>query len=456
MKPAARIQAAIEIYGEIVAKRAAADRTVAGWMRGHRFAGSGDRRAITALVYDALRRRGELAWRLGRDDSRLIVLAALGETAERLALLCDGSQYAPAPLSDGEWKALAAPEPSDMPDWARVNCPEWLWPHFTARFGDDAVAEVAALGGRAPLDLRVNTLKASRDDVLAAFAAAGVTATPAPHAPHGVRLTEHARLDKHPLFLDGKVEPQDEAAQLCAILVDAKPGMTVVDACAGAGGKTLALAAAMNDTGALHALDRDAKRLKRLEARAERAGVTIVHTNTFGAGLDAMAGKADRVLVDVLCSGTGTWRRNPEARWHLTPAMLAEHAQAQRAILAHAALAVAPGGRLVYATCSLLPAEDEDVVKDFLSAQPDFAAVDCAAPPLPAGLAQGGNLLLTPHRHNTDGFFTAVLQRAAYARGKILFHGEPAHAQDPCFDRRSCHWHAGCRLWHGRFRAAAA
>jgi 16S rRNA (cytosine967-C5)-methyltransferase len=410
MTPAARYQAAIEIYADIIARRAAADRALTSWFRNHRFAGSGDRRAVTEQVYAALRHRGELAWRMQRDEARLIVLAAGGESAEQLAALCTGSQYGPAPLSADEQAALAAPAPEPMPDWARANCPEWLWPHFTDRFGAAALAEVAALGGRAPLDLRVNSLKADRESVQAALAAEGIVAQDTPYAPAGLRLEAKARLDQNALFLDGCFEPQDEAAQLCAMAVDARPGMVVIDACAGAGGKTLALAAAMQNRGRLHALDRDRRRLDRLGARAARAGASCVQIDPVDAA-GGLAESGDRVLLDVPCSGTGTWRRNPEARWHLTPEDLAAQAARQRDLLEWGAAMVKPGGRLVYATCSLLRAEDEAPVEAFLVAHPDFSrmAVSGLLPGVPG---VDGDLLLTPARHGTDGFFTAVLSRA--------------------------------------------
>jgi 16S rRNA (cytosine967-C5)-methyltransferase len=406
MTPGARLQAAIEIYGDILARRAAADRVLTAWFRNHRFAGSGDRRAITERVYAALRHRGELAWRLQDDSARLVVLAAGDEGAERIAALCDGGKYGPASLSEAEQAALAAPARDDAPDWARANCPEWLWPLFVARFGSDAPREVSALGRRAPLDLRVNTLKADRESVRHALAQDGITAEPTRLSPWGLRLEDKARLEKHALFLDGCFEPQDEAAQLCALLVDAQPGMIVVDACAGAGGKTLALAATMRNRGRLHAMDRDRRRLDRLAARAERAGATNVQIDLAEAA-PSLAAQADRVLLDVPCSGTGTWRRNPEARWHLTPDDLATHTTRQRDLLAWGARMVKPGGRLVYATCSLLPAEDEARIDEFLQQDAGFRRL----PPALPGLEEGPDMLLTPARHGTDGFFTAVLSR---------------------------------------------
>ncbi len=412
MTPAARLAAAIELYGDIMQRRLAADRAIGGWFRGRRYAGSGDRRAITALVYDALRRSGELRWRVGDGAPRLVVMAASGESVERLDVLCDGSKFAPAALTDEERAILGQTRAGEMPPHAALNYPAWLHDEFVARFGDALGEELGALAGRAAVDLRVNTLKATRDAVLARLAAEGIAASATPFAPTGIRLGEAVRLDKHELMESGQVEPQDEAAQLATMLVQAEPGMTVIDLCAGAGGKTLGLASTMNNQGRLLAFDRDARRLNRLAPRAERAGVSIVETPADQAGL---AGTADRVLLDVPCSGTGTWRRNPEARWHLDAGTLAHHRHNQAALLDEGAALVAPGGRLVYATCSLLPVEDEGAVDAFLARNPGFARLDAAeiaatvtgaTPPF-----SGPDMLLTPLRHGTDGFFCALLQR---------------------------------------------
>lgn len=404
MTPAARLAAAIELVGTILERRWAADRALSDWARSNRYAGSGDRRAINESVYAVLRQKAALDWSLDEPTPRLLVLKASGLPVEQIETLCTGLGHAPAPLT-GEERAALIRVPPPAPLWVQAACPEWLWPHFTARFGDDALAELVALQGRASFDLRVNTLKAKRDDVVAAL-----DGVPTPHAPTGVRLPAPLRLEQHELFTSGAIEPQDEAAQIASLLVDAKPGMTVVDFCAGAGGKTLALAAAMRNQGELLASDVETRRLNRLRPRAERAGATIV---TVGAA--AKPGSADRVLLDVPCSGTGTWRRNPEARWHLRPTDLIEHGVRQAALLEEGAELVKPGGRLVYATCSLLRQEDEGAVEVFLSRHPEFTRADARqvwaevlgeAAPL-----DGPDLLLTPRRHGCDGFYTAILSR---------------------------------------------
>jgi len=412
MTPSARLAAAIELYGDIMQRRLAADRAIGGWFRGRRYAGSGDRRAITALVYDALRRSGELRWRMADSSARLVVMAATGDDVARLEALCDGGKFSPAPLGEDERAVLAQPRAGDMPPHAALNYPAWLHDEFVARFGDELAAELGALSGRAAVDLRVNTLRATRDAVLARLAAEGIAATATPYAPTGIRLGEAVRLDKHELMESGQVEPQDEAAQLATLLVQAEPGMTVVDLCAGAGGKTLGLAATMRNQGRILAFDRDARRLSRLGPRAARAGVTIVETPADTAGL---LGAAQRVLLDVPCSGTGTWRRNPEARWHLDAGTLRHHRDNQSALLDQGATLVAPGGRLVYATCSLLPVEDEGAVDAFLARNPAFARLDAAkvARDVTGATAAfaGPDMLLSPLRHGTDGFFCALLQR---------------------------------------------
>ena len=410
MTPGARLQSAIDLLQAVDAGSAAADRIVAAWFRARRYAGAKDRAAISELVYGVLRRRAELTWRIERSGAaanpRLLVLAA----SAAVPLIADGPHGA-APLSADEKEVLdraAAIAVADVPDWVRANVPEWLVPALRSRFSAAFDAECAALNQRAPVDLRVNTLKSSRDAVLKTLSAAGIDAQPTLYAPHGIRLNERPRLDQ--LRLEGLVEPQDEAAQLAALLVDARPGMTVVDLCAGAGGKTLALAAAMENRGRILALDRGAARLARLGLRAGRAGVTIVQTQAADDSWFTMnAGIADRVLIDAPCSGAGTWRRNPEARWRLNAESLVRHKDNQRALLRQGAALVRPGGRLVYATCSLLPEENEAPVEQFLEKDGNFALVpmrDLLKVP-----AAEDHLMLTPHRHGTDGFFVAVLSR---------------------------------------------
>jgi 16S rRNA (cytosine967-C5)-methyltransferase len=267
----------------------------------------------------------------------------------------------------------------------------------------------------APTDLRANTLKATRDEAMAALASAGIAAAPTPHSPVGLRLEGRANIAGLAAYRDGLVEVQDESSQLAALLAGAKPGMRVLDLCAGAGGKSLALAAAMGNRGAILACDSDAKRLARLAPRLARSGARIVETRALGGTSQAKdaLGKFDRVLVDAPCSGSGTWRRHPDAKWRLTPAKLAEYFVAQAALLRQAAEHVRPNGQVIYAVCSILPAEGAAQVEAFLSVNKGWRVIpaDTAWREASGSKApfDGPHMLLTPHRHRTDGFFAAVL-----------------------------------------------
>lgn len=426
MTPAARIQAAIEMLTEIAATGRPADRTIGQYLKTRRFIGGSDRRAITARVYEVLRRRGSLAWRLGEvgasDAPVLLVAAALKDDlggADAAAALFDGSRYGPAPLSAEEARAIAdlPAEDAAMPAWARLNYPEWLEPAIDARFGGDREAEMAALNGPATLDLRVNVLKGDRDGVRAMLAEEGYESTETPFSPWGLRIAGRPPVASHKAYREGLVEVQDEGAQLVALLTE--PEGVVVDYCAGAGGKTLALVAAMAGPGRLIACDTEAARLARMATRLSRAGIDNVETAVLppDGALPALTGGADRVLLDMPCSGTGTWRRNPDAKWRLTPEMLSGYIAEQRRILDCAAPLVKPGGRLVYATCSFLLEENEEVLADFLAARSDFGVLPVAAvwARTVGGTcpAEGDFLRLSPDRHGTDAFFVAVLERAA-------------------------------------------
>ncbi len=426
MTPSARLAAGIEILGGVLGSNQAADRLLAQWQRGNRYAGAKDRRAITELVYAALREQGLRRWRLDEAGVPLtprgLLMADPAHDPAYWQAMCDGGKYAPAPLSAEEAAALARlPEPAAAPLWARINLPPELAALCEARFGADTMAEMTALNGRAPLDLRVNSLRTTRANVLEQLAAEGIAAQPTPYSPLGIRLEAQMRLETHPLYTNGQVEPQDEAAQLAALLLGARPNETVVDLCAGAGGKTLALAAQMKNRGRLIAADQDFRRLNRLKPRLTRAGVTLVETvaaEKLPAMLEALEGKADRVFVDVPCSGSGTWRRNPETRWRFGPAALEELQAAQRGLLAQGLRLLKPGGRLIYATCSILPLENDAQV-DWALGEPAFHA-DVTEVPLAQAWEEalstscplsGNRLALTPLRHGTDGFFAAVLAR---------------------------------------------
>jgi 16S rRNA (cytosine967-C5)-methyltransferase len=438
MTPGAQVGAATGLLAEIDKGAAPADDIVADWFRRHRFAGSSDRAAISAHIYAVLRHRAELDWWIGRAggglpaDARRRMLAALalveGWHASAIRDACDGDRFRPAKLSDGEnamVSSLAGRDLAhkDMPPHVSGNYPEWLGPHLAASLGKELARETAALNGEATLDLRVNTLKGDRGKARIALQRAGVEAEMTALSPLGLRLMERVPLGQMEPFRQGLIEVQDEGSQVAALLADARPGMRVIDFCAGAGGKTLALAASMNNRGHLIASDISAQRLERATERLRRAGASIVQRVPLSGARDKWVKRHkasfDRVFVDAPCTGTGTWRRNPDAKWRLKPEDLAELTALQAEILDSASRLVKPGGRLIYATCSLLHEEDEQQIETFLGTHPDFAL-------LPAWRvwrdAIGGKppdkramLRLTPARHGTDGFFVAVLERKAVA-----------------------------------------
>ncbi|MBV9428326.1 MAG: RsmB/NOP family class I SAM-dependent RNA methyltransferase [Bradyrhizobiaceae bacterium] len=433
MTPAARLSAAIEVLGDIDARRRPAAGALKDWGLTHRFAGSGDRAAIAGLVYDALRRRASAALIMGEETPRAILLGMLrlerGLDVEGIVALCDGSRFAPAPLSETERSRLAAASLADAPPWIAGDYPEWLDPYFARVFADERAAELAALATRAPLDLRVNALEADRDKAIGAFSELG--AEPTRWSPHGLRIRMAAdakspAIHAEPAFIKGMVEVQDEGSQLAALLAGATRGEQVVDLCAGAGGKTLALAAAMENHGQLYATDSDKRRLAPIHARIERAGVRNVQVRTPRGNTDVLAdvaGRADLVLIDAPCTGIGAWRRNPDAKWRVRPGSLATRLKEQEAALDRAAALVKPGGRIAYVTCSVLAEENDDQVRAFLARHLEFTLVPSAQLTEPLGeraylfrravLMSEAGLLMTPLRTETDGFFVSVLRKSA-------------------------------------------
>jgi len=422
MTPSARVAAAIGILDDIARADSPADAILRDWGRRNRFAGSKDRRAIRDLVYRDLRDGARFRWLAatqggdpGNSRSRMIVACEIEEPGSAAGLF-DGSGYGPAALDEAE-AALAAGlsglDDAAVPAWARANCPEDLFAQFKAQWGAETEAELAALNERAPVDIRVNTLRATRADVQAGLAAAGYETGPTPISPAGLRGGENARLTDLPPFRDGLADPQDESSQIVASLCGARSGMTVIDLCAGAGGKALALAADMEDSGDIIACDISAARLSRMEPRAARLGAGNIRLLPLPDGVppDDLAGTADAVLADAPCSGSGTWRRSPEQRWRTTPGTIAEYAKVQAGILEGAAALVKPGGRLVYAVCSLFDAEGRDIASAFADAHPEYHRVPVSG--LLEGLEDGpdGTMLLTPRRQGTDGMFAAVFER---------------------------------------------
>jgi 16S rRNA (cytosine967-C5)-methyltransferase len=431
MRPGAQIRAAIEVLEEIMNRHRPAALALADWGKSHRFAGSGDRAAIGNLVFDALRRRRSLAARMQCDTPRAIALGAapraLGLSGASVIASADGSPHAIEKLNANELAGFSREVPADAPPSVRGDFPDWLEPSFSRAFGTAAAAEGAGLAQRAPLDLRVNTLKADRDKVLKALARFKPQATP--WSPLGVRLPapdgsrRQPNVEAEPSHGKGWYEVQDEGSQLAALMANASPREQVLDICAGAGGKTLAFAAIMRNTGQIYAYDEDALRLRPIFDRLKRAGVRNAQVLPPGdtAALAALGARFDLVFVDAPCTGSGAWRRRPDAKWRLSPTNLIQRQAQQRAALTAAAAMVKPGGRLVYATCSVLPEENADQVAWLLANRVGFATLpwrDCWANSIGGEapeLADGGRdgLLLTPARHGTDGFFIAVMRWAS-------------------------------------------
>jgi 16S rRNA (cytosine967-C5)-methyltransferase len=431
MTPAARLSAAIELIDMIEAQRIPAAKALKEWGTAHRYAGSGDRAAIAGLVWDVLRRRASSAWIMDDDSARSRALGMLrlerAMTTEAIAALCDGGRFAPHPLTDAEHDALASRSLDHAPAPVAGDYPEWLDPYLAEMFGEDRVAEAAAMASRAPLDLRVNTLKARREKALASLAHLGASETP--WSPVGLRIAlgadaRNPGIHAEESFIKGGIEVQDEGSQLAALFAAARPGEQVIDLCAGAGGKTLALGAMMEGKGRLIATDRDKRQLAPIHERLSRAGIHNAEVRTpkgDGETLADIRASADLVMIDAPCSGTGTWRRNPDAKWRIRPGALEIRLKDQIEVLDRAAALVKPGGRIAYVTCSVLPPENGAQVRAFVARHPEFAVVppgqtasvlgDRAEAFAKAARASPEGWLMTPRRTGTDGFFVAMLRR---------------------------------------------
>lgn len=449
MTPGARVAATIELLDEIVNRaERPADLVANAYFRSRRFIGSGDRRAVADRVWGTLRRWGQLRWWLKRTHhpadgtnalARGIVAADVmlveGLGLREIETLFDGGRYRPEPLDERELRALrqmeghSLPHP-EQPDWVRLNVQEWIAPHLKEAYGEAWGREIAALEHAPPVDLRVNRLKATVEEASAALDREGIETVPMRYAAHGLRLKRRLSVVSGQAFQSGLVEIQDEGSQLVAALVDAQPGMQIADYCAGAGGKTLAIAAGMNNKGRVVAMDVYESRLERSAQRLRRAGAHNVERRAIDADnrkwLKRQARAFDRVLVDAPCTGTGTWRRNPDGRWTLRPEDLAELVPKQAAILDAAARLVKPGGGLIYATCSVLPAENERQVEAFVERHPEFEVVpvadvwrDAMAGDPPPEVSSGPYLRLSPFKHGTDGFFAATLVRKPDAAKEV-------------------------------------
>ena len=431
MTPAARLSAAIELIDTIDAQRVPAAKALKEWGTAHRYAGSGDRAALSGLIWDVLRRRASSAWIMDDNTPRARVLGMLkverGLDVDAIAALCDGGRFAPEQLTDGERVALTSRSLENAPAPIAGDYPEWLDGYLAQVFGDDRVAEATAMASRAPLDLRINTLKAKREKTLASLAHLG--ARPTRWSPAGLRIELGADARNPGIlaeedFIKGAIEVQDEGSQLAALLSAAKPGEQVIDLCAGAGGKTLALAALMQGKGRLIATDRDKRQLAPIHERLSRAGVHNADVRTpkgEGDTLGDIRASADLVLIDAPCTGTGTWRRNPDAKWRMRPGALEVRLKDQIEVLDRAATLVKPGGRIAYITCSVLPPENGGQVRAFVARHPEFTVVppsqtvtalgDKADEFAAATLQSPEGLLMTPRRTGTDGFFVSVLKR---------------------------------------------
>ncbi|MCL2658538.1 MAG: RsmB/NOP family class I SAM-dependent RNA methyltransferase [Betaproteobacteria bacterium] len=412
-----QLDQATEVLADVLRFEYPADAVLSAFFRRERALGQRDRGVIAESVYAVLRNLRRLEhWCGERVTGRRLLLAALvrvfGLSARQLENAISASEL--------RWIGERQADVQTEPDFAvQANLPDWLAEKMVAQYGESAAMRLAqALNQAAPLDLRVNPLKVRREDVLAQLNQEGIKAEAGRYSPLAIRLAGKPSLAKHPLFLQGAIEVQDEGSQLLGFLVAPKRGEMVADFCAGAGGKTLILGALMRSTGRLYAFDTSDKRLAKLKPRLARSGLSNVHPSVIAhendARLKRLAGKLDRVLVDAPCSGLGTLRRNPDLKWRQTPASVAELQSKQAGILAAAAKLLKPGGRLVYATCSVLAEENDGIVDAFLAARPDFRMLSAESVLAAQGisLACGERLRLDPLEHDTDGFFAAVMERA--------------------------------------------
>ncbi|MDR3450606.1 MAG: RsmB/NOP family class I SAM-dependent RNA methyltransferase [Alphaproteobacteria bacterium] len=423
MTPAARTQATLELLESIHLAMRPADALTSAYFRARRFIGSKDRAAISTRLYAVMRHQARLDWWIEKHTldknprARLLAWLALGEKLPLRAIdeLCSGGKYGAAALTDAERAFLrriegGTIEHSAMPDDVRAECPPESIEAFKKKFGKNFMREMRAMQEPAPLDLRVNALKSNREEILGDLQKHGFNAKACELSPWGIRIFERPNLNDLPMLKQGLVEIQDEGSQMVALVLDAKPGERVVDFCAGAGGKTLAIGATMQNKGRIVACDILEGRLKRSSERFRRAGLHNIEIKPLSSERDPWVkkhkGGFDRVLTDAPCSGTGTWRRNPDARWHDLGPGLVKLLKIQAEILDSAARLVKPGGVLVYATCSLLPDENENQIEAFLASHPEFTLDPC-------GLNGADYLSLTPAQNGTDGFFAARMKRAA-------------------------------------------
>jgi 16S rRNA (cytosine967-C5)-methyltransferase len=431
MTPAARLSAVIEVLSDLEQRPRPVNDALKDWALSRRFAGSGDRAGIGAMVHDALRKRNSARWLMESDTPRATALGMLRSArhndVSEIAALCDGSRFSPEPLSEDERHALSMRTTEDAPDHVRGDYPEWLSASFKAAFGKDAAGEGEAMALRAPLDLRVNTLKTMRIKALPALAE--YEAVAGNHSPDAIRIPPRADgrikpVQADPLFLKGMVEIQDEGSQIVARLADPQPGQQVLDLCAGGGGKSLALGSLLNNKGQVFATDADSRRLAPIHERIARAGIRNVQVRTPRGGvmpLDDLKERMDMVFVDAPCTGTGTWRRNPDAKWRMRPTSLELRMREQVDVIDSAVTFVREEGVMIYVTCSVLPEENDAQISGLLERHNGFEVIDLsqtaafrAMPTLARAVrTMRHGLMLTPEKTGTDGFFIAALRRRA-------------------------------------------
>ncbi len=427
MRLGGRLEGAISVLADIDARRRPVADALKDWGLAHRFAGSGDRAAIGNIVYDALRMRLSHAWLMDDDSASAIAYAVMfrqwGFTPDTLSAELTDDKFAPSPLSEAALSAFQSRQLVDAPSYIQGDIPEWVVPSFEQAFSDTWLAEAQALATRPTLDLRANILKATREKAVKALERAGAQA--ATIARYGIRIPAGEGASRLPnvtaelSFQKGWFEVQDEGSQIVADLVMAKDGEQILDYCAGGGGKTLAMSAAMHNKGQVHAYDADRKRLAPIIERLKRAGTRNVQVHDDAKDLKSLSERCDKVLVDAPCTGTGTWRRRPDTKWRLTTKNLDERTSQQQDALKQASAFVRPGGELLYVTCSVLPQENEEQVRAFCTAHPEFEIVsalpdwdklfgkDSSRP----RSSDGKTITLTPASTDTDGFFFSKLQR---------------------------------------------
>lgn len=426
MRLGGRLQAAIEVLQDIKSRRRPAADALKDWGLSHRFAGAGDRAAIGNIVYDALRERYSLEWRMESDDPHDVAFGALledgGLSFDELAQALEGDRFAPEMLSERCCRSWQTRKLADAPDYIQGNLPQWCIPLLQDIFGSRWLYEAIALAKRPPLDLRVNLLKTKPEKILRELASTNIKPISwygeALRIPPIEKLKRHPNVQAEPAFQKGYYEVQDLGSQIVATLAGAKAGMQVLDYCAGAGGKTLAMASDMENRGQIHCYDAEKARLAPIFDRLRRAGVRNVQPHVNIKDLEQLKGQMDLVLLDAPCTGTGTWRRRPDAKWRLTDGQLERRIGEQKTVLNATLPYLKEGGHLVYITCSLLSSENDKQIETFLEEHPDFHEVDMKVlwfnhfgehAPKPVFPSHG--LVLSPASTDTDGFFISVLEK---------------------------------------------